>query len=212
MSDVAIRKQAAMQSWDELMNDEETVTIDSPELAKDEDLDMLTGYPMVITRMTFRKGVTRKGKPNYSDNFPNDAYVSLECRLHPDPDLNRINSKRKQVDMPPLADIKSIPFDPGSVVVINDGSTGIYRQCVAFLASREVIALPDELPLTGEKGTTGLDTCPGEWSDVNPPAEVYFDEDGFACCTVETRLAAKSGIRPSNYKWEDRDAATRYLS
>ncbi len=210
MSEVEIRKAAAFQTWDELMADEDIATIDTPELAKDADLLALTGFPLIVTRMTFRKGVTRKGKVNFSEQFPNDAYVSLECRLHPQPDINRINSKRAQSEMPPITDMKQIPFDPGSVVVINDGSTGIYRQCVAFLASRDIITLPDSLPLQGEKGTTALDTCPGEWSDINGEAE--FDDDGFLCATFETRLAAKSGIKPSTYKWEDRDAATLYLA
>jgi hypothetical protein len=198
-----------MESWDDLM-DEATV-IDTPELAKDEDLDALTGFPMVITRMTFRKGVTRKGKSHYSDDHPNDAYVSLECRLHPQPDLNRINSKRKQADMTPIADLRSIPFDPGTVVVINDGSTGVYRQCVAFLASKEIITIP-ELPLTGEKGASALDSTPGEWTGDIAAGEVWFDEDGFKCFSIEVRLAAKSGIRPSKYTWEDRGAETRYLA
>lgn len=209
-NEVEIRKSPAFQTWDELMSDEDITTIDTPELAKDADLDALTGYPLIVTRMTFRKGVTRKNRPNFSEKFPNDAYVSLECRMHPNPDLNRINSKRSQVEMPPLTDLSQIPFDPNSVVVINDGSTGIYRQCVAFLASRGIISLPDDLPLNGEKGTTALDTCPGEWTEINGEAE--FDDEGFLCATFETRLAAKSGIRPSTYKWEDRDAATRYLA
>ena len=203
-----------MQTWDELLSDEDIATIDTPELAKDADLLALTGFPLIVTNMTFRKGVSRKNKPNFSEKFPNDAYVSLECRLHPAPDMNRINSKRAQVDLPAITDIKQIPFDPGSVVIINDGSTGIYRQCVAFLASRGIITLPDELPLSGEKGTTALDTCPAEWfEEADPTAgQVYFDEDGFTIFSIETRLAAKSGIRASTYKWEDRDAATLYLA
>jgi hypothetical protein len=208
-TEMEVRTQQALASWDEMMA--EATVIETPELAKDQDLSGLVGFPMIVIRMTFRRGMSRKGKANYTDKTPSDAYVSLECRLHPAPDMNRINSKRNQSSLPPITDMKQLPFEPGSVVVFNDGSTGVYRQCVAYLASKEYITLPENVPLTGEKGTSALDLAPYEWEEINE-GETVFDDEGFLCAEFPTNLAAKSGIRPSSYEWEGQEATTVYLA
>lgn len=210
MSEIDVRRQNAVNEWDELMA--EAVVIETPELVKDDDLKALVGVPLIVSRMTFRRGISRKGKANYSDDHPYDAYVSLECKLHPSPDLNRINSKRRQNRLEPLESIEKMLFEPGSVAVINNGGTGIYRQAVAYLATRELITLPENLPLTGEKGTTALDLSPGEWEDISVTGVSTYDDDGFQCAEFATVLAAKSGLQPSTYQWEDQDATTWYLA
>ncbi len=209
MSEIDVRKAAEVANWDEMMA--EATVIETPELVKDDDLKALVGVPLIVTRMTFRRGISRKGKANYSDEHPNDAYVSLECKLHPGPDLNRINSKRRQNDLEPIESIQKMLFEPGSVAVINNGGTGIYRQCVAYLAAREYITLPEDMPLSGEKGTTALDLSPAEWDGIHA-GESTFDDDGFLCAEFPTVLAAKGGLQPSTYQWEDQDATTWYLA
>src|SRR5215469_13336995 len=98
------------QSWDMATRDADQVL--GHDLAKDEILDALVGVPFLITRMTFHPGEAGK----------REAYVSCEVQLAPRPEM-----ERRRVNLAML------PFDPGELVVFNDGSTGVYRQCVAYL-------------------------------------------------------------------------------
>jgi hypothetical protein len=197
------------ETWEELLA--ESATIPGYDLLRDEDTDALVGIPFIITRASFRKGVSRKGRVNYSENNPYDSYVSLEAVLAPHFDLRRINQARRNNGLTEITDLDQLPFDPSGHVVINDGSTGIYRQIVAFLATADYIDLA-EGETSGAKGETILDTCPNEWANIRAGSAVY-DEDGFLNAEFNIRLASKRGIRLSEYTWDEtRDAKTRYLA
>jgi len=80
MSEIDVRKAAEVANWDEMMA--EATVIETPELVKDDDLKALVESPY-RHKNDVQAGISRKGKANYSDEHPNDAYVSLECKLHP---------------------------------------------------------------------------------------------------------------------------------
>ena len=198
------------ESWAELM--QESATIPGYDLLTDADTDALVGIPMIVTKVSFRKGVSRKGRPNYSEDNPNDAYVSLEILLAPTFDLPQINRARKANDLTEITDLGQLPFRQSDHVVINDGSTGIYRQVVAFLATADYIDL-NEGEVSGGKGETILDTIPNEWAAIRAGRSVY-DNDGFLTAEFDVRLACRRGIRLSKYDTEFNPdgATTRYLA
>lgn len=211
MSEIAVTTtSSALNSWNAAMEEADFVT--SPDLVKGKNIQMaLVGIPMLITRMEFRKGVSRKNRPNYSKEHPNDAYVTITAQLPPKEGLrlDRVNMKREQNSVERISGWGDLPFDPESFIVINDGSTGIYRQCVAYLSEKGFITLKPG-STSGGKGESVYDSTPGEWADVNA-GEILFDTDGFATFDISVQLAAKNGLRPSEYDTEfNPDGATTF--
>lgn len=163
------------------------------DLAKDDLLDALVGIPFGITRLTFRKGIKRQ-------NGVQAAYVSAECVI-----ADAETLKRRRTDFSKLA------FEPGSQVVFNDGSTGIYRQLVAYLAFKGMITLPEELPEEGNYGESRYDLPPTAWSEFHD-GEVTTEDDGWIDYSVNVRLACPRGIRLSEYASDYGDSKTRYIA
>src|SRR5271165_6472774 len=96
----------------------------------DRTLDALINTPFVIKSVTFRPGdIIPKGQTEPRD------YVSVECLIRPD---HAARFARKYI-------------------VFNDGSTGIYRQIVAALATRDLVELDENLPESGNANTTRYD-------------------------------------------------------
>lgn len=178
---------------------EDAVEVQGNQLVKDELADELVGIPFLITKVTFRKGV--KDPANKDRTF---AYVSCEAVVADEAFLAR----RK-------INLEDRPFLPGDHIVLNDGSTGIYRQVVAVLESQGYITLP-EGPVAGEKGQTRFDAPPAEWVGhdvgVTEMGEVDSKEAGFLGYTADVRIFAPRGLRLSNYTSEFGDAKTRYLA
>lgn len=165
------------------------------DLAKDELLDALVGVPFMIYSLTFRPGIRKAG----IDYMP--AYVSCESVIAPEHVL-----KRRRVNMADL------PFEPESQVIFNDGSTGIYRQIVAYLAGSGRIILPDGNE-NGGYGESIYDLPPSEWEGVNA-GEILFDQDGFAHYRINVRLTCPRGVRLSEYQndYNPNGSKTRYLA
>jgi hypothetical protein len=165
------------------------------DLAKDELLDALVGIPMLITRLTFREGIksARTGKPS--------SYVSCEAVIAPEKEL-----RRRRIDLDTLA------FNPEDQIVFNDGSTGMFRQIVAYLAAKEIIELDESLPETGEYGETRYDVYIPDCK-LNA-GELRYREDGNWSYTVNVRLVAPRGIRVSTYTndYNPNGSKTRYLA
>ena len=186
----------------------------SADLVKGREPQMaLVGVPMLITRLEFRKGVSRKGRPNYvKDKYENDAYVTVTAFLPPRDALrvDRVNMKREANGISRISGWADLPFDPGSQIVVNDGSTGIYRQCVHYLAESGKIVLPKG-PENGGKGESVYDSAPYEWADAHPDDGSVTSNDGFTECAFTVKLAAKNGLRPSDYDTEyNPDGATTF--
>jgi hypothetical protein len=198
-----------MVSFDDVAD--EAITLPSRELAKDEVLDSLVGVEFIATRVIFREGLARRDDNVWKSKNPVGAYVSVELVTNPHLNLNAINMIRKQSGMSPLVSLDALGFDPGAHFVINDGSTGIYRQMVAFLAITDYIDLPEGAE-DGPSGTTILDTIPAEWPEIYV-GETKFDNSGFQTYTANIRLRCKHGIRVSEYPSEfNPDSKTRYLA
>src|SRR5713101_6873626 len=112
-----------MESWADLREGADQVQ--GSELAKDALLDALVGVPFLIYRLTTRPGIVRRTKTGDTKQFD---YVSCEIVLADEQEM-----KRRRVDL------TNLPFAPGDQVVFNDGSTGVWRQIVAYLHAREFI-------------------------------------------------------------------------
>jgi hypothetical protein len=171
------------------------------DLAKDENLDALEGVPFLITKVVFRPG--EKGQ--------RESYATLEIVL-----ASRQLMERRNVNL------ATLPFDPGDLVVINDGGTGIYRQIVAYLHAKGFIALPEPLVVNGngprwdDKAKEMVYACsfdlpPSAWADVNA-GDLRFDNDGKPVYTANVRIFAKRGIRVSDYSNDFGESKTRYLA
>lgn len=190
----------APQAWSVAINEADEVL--GFDLAKDEILDALEGVPFLITRLTFRE----------AGMISRDSYVSVECQVAPKAELER---RRVRLD--------TLPFDPGELVVFNDGSTGVYRQLVQYLKVKGFITLPHPIVESGNgprydekakkiKYECSYDLPPEMWTDVHG-GEMRFTPNGKGEYTVNVRLFARRGIRISEYDndWT-KDGKTRYLA
>jgi len=166
------------------------------DLLKKELFDELVGVPFGIMRGTFRPGNVNPVTKRLG------AYVSLECMIADAETL----AKRK-------VDMSDKPFDAESLVVINDGSTGIYRDFVKYLMGKGFITLPSPIVESGPSGSCSYDLRPDEWEDIHF-GEGFADENGFVHYTVNVKLICPRGIRISDgYSNEyTKDGKTRYIA
>jgi hypothetical protein len=202
--------------WDSLIAEADVVS--GYDLAKDEIADDLAGVPFLVHRMQFRPGVSRptgerddKGKPVLKQG----AYVTLSCRVAPVLNLTRINAARKASGLPPVLTLEALTVEPDSLIVLNDGSTGLYRQSVEYLAAKGAIILPQPIVAVGPMGMSTYDLIPSEWEDVTT-GDVRFTPEGFQEYDVPVALFAKRGLRLSDYSNEltapGETARTRYFA
>lgn len=173
------------------------------DLARDETADDLVGVPFLITRVWFRPGVMR-GKER-------SAYVSCEIRVSPNLDVKLINSRREGSRMTRLAGIDDLSFGPDSHVVFNDGSTGVYRQIVKYLAAKGFITLDDPIVENGSYGESSFDQPPSQWTAINGDG-ANVDESGFVGYVANIRLFCPRGLRLSLYENDyTQTGKTRYI-
>jgi hypothetical protein len=176
---------AAVEEW---WADVDADEVEGHDLLRDDALYDVVGVPFMGMKVIFREGVQRKGAKWRDD------YVSLELRVAPAQTilagLSRIQARRRSFDVPELS-AEQLASLPGEQLVINDGSTGLYRQIVEYLAAKELIELPqgDE---QGEKGETIFDMPRSQWIKG-------ADE---ATSGIEIRLRCSRGLRYSDYSNE----------
>ena len=175
------QSQAEVDGW---WADPEADEVEGSDLLKDAALFELVGVPFRGTKVIFRDGIQRKGSP-YRDD-----YASLELIVAPASviarDATRIETRRKSAG---LALVGMAHSD--EQLVINDGSTGIYRQIVQYLAAKGHIVLPDGNE-EGEKGETIYDLPRSQWF-----AGAQAATDG-----IEIKLNCSRGLRFSVYSNE----------
>jgi hypothetical protein len=164
-------------------------------LTKGDDLEKLEGVPFLITHVTFRR--------SFRSTQNRDlwlAYVSCEAIVADEAYLAQLG---KSLD--------GLPFRPGEHIVFNDGSTGIYRQVVKYLASKEYVTIP-EGPEEGGKEACRYDAPPSEWPDIRY-GQNSFELEGFMNYTAEIRLLCPRGLRKSDYSNDfTDDGTTHYIA
>lgn len=167
--------------WWDSVGDE----VEGYDLLRDEALFDLVGVPFAGFRVVFRDGTQRKGEPWRDD------YASLELRVAPATvmvrDIARIQSRRKAMDVPVLTAAQAASL-PGQQLVVNDGSTGIYRQITQYLVAKQRLVLP-EGPQDGEKGECIFDLPRSQWLSADT------DDDS----TFNIGLKCSRGLRFSEY-------------
>jgi hypothetical protein len=144
----------------------------------DRTLDALVDVAFVTKHVTFRQGdIVPQGAASARD------YVSVELLVNPE------DSKRF----------------PRKYVVLNDGSTGIYRQIVAALAMDGQVTLDDEMPGSGDANTTRYDV-----SFSGPKTDKHGLREGRE---FDIRIYCPEGLRKSDYPNEfgGGNATTWYL-
>jgi hypothetical protein len=93
----------------------------------------------------------------------------------------------------------------------------VYRQIVEYLAGKEMITLPDDLPTEGPKNECRYDLPASMFNIADEAvregnAEVHFDGDGLQVTTFRFALNCMRGLRYSHYENEftDADGATTF--
>jgi hypothetical protein len=175
------------------------------DLARDETADDLVGVPFLITRVQFRPGVMR--------DKVQQAYVTCEVRITDTLDIRLINTRRESSQLPKLSGLESLAFGPGSHVVFNDGSTGVYRQIVKYLYTKQYITLPVPIVEAGTYGECTFDRPPSQWAGFTH-GEIYDDpKTKFAGYVADIRLYCPRGLRNSLYEndYTQTGSKTRYL-
>lgn len=184
LAQVVPASERAMREWESQVAQADEVIGHSLIGGKDNEdtLDSLIGVPFLIETVTFRRGdvsIAPKGEPAvYRD------YMSVEALIHP-----QYQARFKR-----------------SRVVFNDGSTGIYRQVVKYLAAREILTVPDDRPEEGGSNESRYDVSFSEWR-TGPDGEGSWSSP-----TVGIRLFCPEGLRKSEYANEYGEAATWYLA
>jgi hypothetical protein len=159
--------------------------------------DALQGVPFMITRVVYR--------PSDFGGATEANYVSCEAVLAPASIL-----VRKHVDL------STLPFDPGGMVIFNDGSTGIARQITEYLhAAGYIVVVPDgtDLQPGGKKGESSFDLPVSKWAHIRA-GDMRFGPDGQPAYSADVRLNCPRGIRISE-GYENaytKDGKTRYLA
>lgn len=174
------------------------------DLARDETADDLVGVPFILTGMTFRAGVLRDKE--------RQAYVSCEVAIAPKLDVRLINTRRESSRLPRIAGLDSLAFGPGSHVVFNDGSTGVYRQCVKYLAAKGYITLKSPVVETGVYGESSFDQPPRRWGSIARGEESFADDFAGYAVQLSPVLYCPRGLRLSLYENDyTQTGKTRYI-
>lgn len=163
-------------------------TVAGFDLAKEEILDALEGVPFRITRLVFRRGINHM--------------VSVEAVIAPEEVL-----KRRRIG------IASLPFEPLSQIVFNDGSTGIYRQLIEYLVARDYIEIDDDKPVNGPMGESRYDVRADDFTNIKAGV-MRYKEDGEFEYSINVRLDCPRGLRISEYENDANPSGskTRYLA
>lgn len=189
------------EDWDSLVTSADEII--GYDLAKDETADDLVGVPFAIVGVTFRPGLLR-GKER-------QAYVSCEVRVAPNLDLRLINSRREGSRLAGLDTLERLAFGPDSHVVFNDGSTGVYRQVVKYLAAKGYVTLPDPVVEAGPYGESSLDLAPYRWASIAAGIAKPGDDE-WLDYSAAIRLLCPRGLRLSLYENDyTQTGKTRYL-
>lgn len=152
----------------------------------------LEGIPFAVVEITIRDGVPRDGKPT---NYASLCVVTADVATL----THRIRSGFLKADW---------PLSPNTTYVINDGSTGLYRQTIAFLQDIKLIDIgPIGKETGGELGQSPYDRPRDEWVRGKEEAEAGFHGRPLWLCP--------RGLRRSEYtneKTGSNGATTWYIA
>lgn len=190
------------ESYEEMQSDRATDVKYGVEL---EEGNRLIGVPFIALRLTYRPG-------GFISPVTNEAghYVSIDLMVGPEREIAK-GIRRGRITEP-------CDVEPGELLVINEGGTGVYRQTVEFLETKGWIILPDG-PKNGAYSESRYDTPLDKWRYPDAsPVEVRFDINGDPIATADIRLECPRGLRASEYDnpsakpGTNAKAITRYIA
>lgn len=163
--------------------------------------NLLIGVPFVALRLTYRPGAFLNPVTNTTGH-----YVSIDLMVGDEKEIAR-GKRRGRIN-------ESFDLEPGEILVINEGGTGVYRQTVEYLAdTKGWITLPDG-PRNGAYGESRYDTPVEDWRYPDrTPVRMEYTAEGEATATVDIRLECPRGLRISEYENEyTKSGVTRYIA
>jgi hypothetical protein len=174
------------------------------DIFKGERLDSLVGIPFMITSGTFRERMMY-GRVS--------EFVTIKAIIPP----VKVLEKRR------VRHTENSLWFPEQVIGINDGSTGIRRQMVAYLHGNgylEVIEPGSVLVEEGKRGVCSYDRGMMEWHSVRDGERAVYKTDQKSGTElhawdfeIPNGLMIAKGIRVSPYEGEKgQESVTRYLA
>lgn len=163
-------------------------------------VSQLIRIPFAIIGGTFRVANERF----VADEKVNGDYVSLECV---------ISDERKM--RASGIDLSTLSFGPLDVVRFNNGSTGVRRQMVRYLAMKEYIKVQsDKTPLveSGALGESSYDIPFHMWESFNIGTLREEGEEPVWDFKIPRLFVASRGLRASTYEVNKKDVTTFYLA
>lgn len=141
----------------------------------------LIGIPFIITRLVFRDGTKEKGGTIRN-------YVSVE--LMTADEATYTARKRFMPDKP--------EFPPNTMLVVNDGSTGVCREMVAYCHEKGFINVGTFDKTGGAMGESPFDRYRTAWVSPVTVADVITGKTPEV--TVDVRFYCPRGLRVSEYE------------
>jgi hypothetical protein len=149
------------------------------------DKELLVGIPIAFKEITYYTG-----RGEWAPGIRNDM-VSIKAITAPQGLLDELG-----IDVP-------MGVNPGTKVIINDSSTGIYRQVTKVLHDKgliEVDATLGQIAVRGGRGSSCFDEPRSQW--IN---------EGSASVGIEVKWLVKRGLRQSSYETNHGIMTTFYI-
>jgi hypothetical protein len=193
-------QQGALALFDDNGNFATGLTLDSPDVIQKE---QLIGIPLKVVNATFQ--IPTKG----------NGMVSLECYVGSEKAIAR-NERRGNLG--PMAKVDGeLVVEPGEMIVINDGSTGIRRQLVQILQAQGRLDVGHEkMAEEGKLNESRYDLpwCEKKGDKLVPVWKSFSTsvvQGGVSVPFFTLDINLPKGFRPSEYENDSGDNVTYYL-
>lgn len=161
----------------------------------------LTGIPFMVRMATYREGGYGEFLPGKQNNFLTLEAIVLDQAAIDESEAQR-KSMRNAAGLDPDAPVRFAPFER---IIVNDGSTGLYRAMTMALHAKKLIQVDYDLGADSERGAKGS-------SIYDEPMACWKKGEEQALKGIEVNFVAPAGLRPSLYNYGGKDAITFYFA
>jgi hypothetical protein len=192
--------QASLPLFDDNGNFSSGVVLDSPDVIQKE---QLIGIPLKVVTATFQ--IPAKG----------NGMVSLECYVGSE---RAIRKNERRGSLGPLTKVDGeLVVEPGEMIVINDGGTGIRRQMVEMLQKQGRVDVGHEkMPDEGKLNESRFDLpwCEKKGDKLVPVWKSFATsmvQGNVSVPFFHVEIILPKGFRPSEYENDQGENVTYYL-